>query len=106
MVQESQTQIASMLKWIVIIIALTMAYRNCAPNFYFMRQGNHFYRGNVVTGKLEHLDDNVWVDSTESYLARTLRVERQTKKAKQDEAMAKRILQKELEDKYDIVPLS
>jgi hypothetical protein len=62
MTEESQNHVAAMFKWLVIIIALTMAYKNCAPNYYFMRNGHSFYRGNKVTGVVEALDENGWID--------------------------------------------
>ncbi len=36
---ETEKAVASTFKWILVIIVAVIAYKNVAPNYYFMRQG-------------------------------------------------------------------
>ena len=56
-----------------------------------MRQGNQFYRGNKVTGSIEHYEWNEWVDITENELGRLLRTDRKKEESSRAAGIHKRI---------------
>jgi hypothetical protein len=101
MSENIKKEIASALKWALIIVVASIAYKNIAPNYYFMRQGHDFYRGNKVTGTVEQLEDNVWADFTESVLAYQLRKDAKERKDKEDEKLVKKIISKRKKDLHD-----
>jgi hypothetical protein len=92
MSEISKKAIASALKWTWIIIVAAIAYNYIAPNYYFMRQGQQFYRGNKVTGSVEYLEDNEWVHFTESETGKMFRVERKKNESARAKKMQRRFL--------------
>jgi hypothetical protein len=104
MSDTTKNEFASALKWSFVIIVAIATYSNFAPNYYFMRQGNILYRGNKVTGSIEFLEDNEWVRSTESDIARIFRLERKKQEGIQSNKMKKRLIEaKNLPDDDDDV---
>ena len=91
MTDISEKEVASALKWTFVIIVLSIAYSNFAPNYYFMKQGNEFYRGNKVTGSIERYEWNEWVDLTENELSRLLREDRKTEEYSRAKITHKRL---------------
>lgn len=60
-----RNEFASALKWTWVIIIAAIAYNIVAPNYFYMRQGPNFYRGNKVTGHLEELGNFEWINISE-----------------------------------------
>ena len=96
MSEISKNAFASALKWTWIIIVALIAYKSIAPNYYFMRQGHDFYRGNKVTGSIEYLDrdtgETEWVNITENSTRRMLRVERKKNETVRAKKMQQRFI--------------
>jgi len=99
MTDSSRNEFASAFKWIFVIIVATFAYNTVAPNYYFMRQGPNLYRGNKMTGVVEYLEDNEWVNFTESLLAQSMRLERR----KHSEELVKKYHTKSKKDPLDFL---
>lgn len=69
-------EIASALKWIVVIAVAAHFYQTSKP-FYFTKRGSsQLVRGNTTTGKVEILHNEEWIDPTENILAQYFRERR------------------------------
>jgi hypothetical protein len=98
MSEISARELASIVKWILVIIVASIAYGKYAPNYHFMQRGGHIYRAHTVTGAVEYLEDNAWVNTTESAFSRIMRKDRQKRRAEEGEKLAMETLQEESED--------
>lgn len=58
----TKKELASSLKWTWVIVIAAIAYSLIAPNYFFMHQGIHYYKGNKVTGEIEELSESGWVN--------------------------------------------
>lgn len=55
MSENSKKEFISALKWTWVIIVAAVAYNTVAPNYYFMKQGSTYLRGDKVTGHIDEL---------------------------------------------------
>jgi hypothetical protein len=62
MSDHSKKEFASALKWTWVIIVAAFAYNTVAPNYFFMKRGVTELRGNKVSGRLEELGENKWIN--------------------------------------------
>lgn len=69
-------EIASAIKWIVVIAVAAHFYQTSKP-FYFTKRGSsQLVRVHTPTGKVEILYDDEWIDPTENALAQYFREKR------------------------------